>query len=112
MRGSGQRGTRPRRLARVASIDATAPGGSGDPFAGLDAEQRAALADAYRVGFPRGAEDQIYPVSIALNGVVPGLVDFDPGYFDDFWTEPGYGGAEREPARPRASSRRTPSNGC
>ncbi len=74
-------------------VDATAPGGSGDPFAGLDAEQRAALADAYRVGFPRGAEDQIYPVSIALNGVVPGLVDFDPGYFDDFWTEPGYGGS-------------------
>ena len=77
-------------LERV--IDATAPGGSGDPFAGLDAEQRDALAAAYRVGFPRGAEDQIYPVSIALNGVVPGLVDFDPGYFDDFWTEPGYGG--------------------
>ena len=78
-------------LERV--IDATAPGGSGDPFAGLDAEQREALAAAYRVGFPRGAEDQIYPVSIALNGVVPGLVDFDPGYFDDFWTEPGYGGS-------------------
>ena len=51
-------------LARV--VDATAPGGSGDPFAGLDAEQRAALADVYRLGFPRGAEDQIYPVSIAL----------------------------------------------
>ena len=77
-------------LERV--IDATAPGGSGDPFAGLDSEQREALAAAYRMGFPRGAEDQIYPVSIALNGVVPGLVDFDPGYFVDFWTEPGYGG--------------------
>ncbi len=77
-------------LERV--IDATAPGGSGDPFAGLDSEQREALAAAYRVGFPRGAEDQIYPVSIALNGVVPGLVDFDPGYFVDFWNEPGYGG--------------------
>ena len=56
------------------------------------AHSATALADVYRVGFPRGAEDQIYPVSIALNGVVPGLVDFDPGYFDDFWTEPGYGG--------------------
>ena len=32
-------------------------------------------------------------MSIALNGVVPGMVDFDPGYFDDFWTEPGYGGS-------------------
>jgi hypothetical protein len=81
-------------LARV--VTATAPGGNGDPFAGLTGAQRAALADVYRLGFPRGAEDQIYPVSIALNGVVPGLVDFDPGYFDDFWTEPGYGGTTSE----------------
>jgi hypothetical protein len=77
-------------LARV--VDATAPGGSGDPFDGLTSAQRQALAEMYRLGFPRGAEDQIYPVSIALNGVVPGLVDFDPGYFEDFWNEPGYGG--------------------
>ena len=73
-------------------VDATAPGGSGDPFAGLTAEQRSALATLYKLGFPRGAEDQIYPVTIALNGVVPGLRDLDPGYFDDFWTEPGYAG--------------------
>ena len=77
-------------LARV--VDATAPGGSGDPFAGLTAEQRVALATLYKLGFPRGAEDQIHPVTIALNGVVPGLRDLDPGYFDDFWTEPGYAG--------------------
>jgi hypothetical protein len=81
-------------LARV--VDATAPGGSGAPFDGLTSAQRAALADVYRLGFPRGAEDQIYPVSIALNGVVPGLVDFDAAYFEDFWTEPGYGGTTEE----------------
>ena len=73
-------------------VDATAPGGSGDPFAGLTAEQRGTLASLYKLGFPRGAEDQIFPVTIALNGVVPGLRDLDPGYFDDFWTEPGYAG--------------------
>ena len=39
----------------------------------------------YKLGFPRGAEDQIHPVTIALNGVVPGLRDLDPAYFDDFW---------------------------
>jgi hypothetical protein len=73
-------------------VDATGPGGSGDPFAGLTAEQRVTLATLYKLGFPRGAEDQIFPVTIALNGVVPGLRDLDPGYFDDFWTEPGYAG--------------------
>lgn len=78
--------------ALASVVDATAPGGGGDPFAGLTAEQRATLATLYKLGFPRGAEDQIYPVSIALNGVIPGLRDFDPGYFEDFWTEPGYGG--------------------
>lgn len=75
-------------------IDATAPGGSGDPFAGLRAEQRDALATLYRLGFPRGAEDQIHPVTTASNGVIPGLRDFDPAYFEDFWTEPGYAGAD------------------
>jgi hypothetical protein len=78
--------------ALASVVDATAPGGSGDPFAGLTVEQRTALATLYELGFPRGAEDQIYAVTIALNGVVPGLRDFDPGYFEDFWTEPGYGG--------------------
>ena len=74
-------------------VDATAPGGSGDPFRTLTAEQRVALSTLYKLGFPRGAEDQIHPVSIAVNGVVPGLRDLDPGYFDDFWTEPGYAGS-------------------
>lgn len=92
----------PEALARV--VDATAPGGSGDPFAGLTSEQRDSLAALYRLGFPRGAEDQIYPVSIALNGVVPGLVDFDPGYFVDFWTEPGYGGTTESVQRARIRS--------
>ncbi|MEX1007010.1 MAG: hypothetical protein WD271_04100 [Acidimicrobiia bacterium] len=89
-------------LERV--IDATAPGGSGDPFAGLTTEQREALGAVYKLGFPRGAEDQIYPVSIALNGVVPGLVDFDPAYFDDFWTAPGYGGTTESVRNARIQS--------
>ena len=96
-------------------VDATAPGGSGDPFGGLTAEQRVTLATLYKLGFPRGAEDQIHPVTIAVNGVVPGLRDLDPGYFDDFWTEPGYAGTgdERagEPDPARAHGRATAHRG-
>ena len=33
-------------------VDALEPGGSGDPYAGLDAEERAALAEVTRMGFP------------------------------------------------------------
>src|SRR3546814_19962992 len=51
-----------RRLLRdklASVIDATEPGGSGNPFEGLNAYERAALADLYRLGFPRGAEYMI-----------------------------------------------------
>src|SRR5436190_10893402 len=37
-------------------VDAMAPGGSGDPFTGLNTEEREALAALYRSGLPRGAE--------------------------------------------------------
>lgn len=73
-------------------VDATAPGGSGDPYDDLGSEQRETLATLYRLGFPRGAEDQIHPVTTASNGVIPGLRDLDPTYFEEFWTEPGYAG--------------------
>ena len=83
------------------------PAAAVTPSPGSTPSNALALADAYRVGFPRGAEDQIYPVSIALNGVVPGLVDFDPGYFDDFWTEPGYGGSSESLRTARIRSTHT-----
>ena len=34
-----------------------------------------------------------------------GLVDFDPGYFDDFWTEAGYGGTTDELRAARVQSK-------
>jgi Tannase and feruloyl esterase len=40
-------------------FDATLPGGSGDPFAGLTAHQRVELPALYRLGFPRGDEFMI-----------------------------------------------------
>ena len=60
-RRRGRSGSRCRRTRRACSapkiasvIDAVEPGGSGDPFAGLTAPQREALAAMYRAGFPRG----------------------------------------------------------
>ena len=79
-----------------AIADACEPGGSGNPYEGLDAEQRDALAVLYRCGFPRGAEAQLADHGQALNiwaWDAPTLLRTDPGYFADFWTVPGYAGA-------------------
>jgi hypothetical protein len=78
-----------------AVIDAIDPGGSGDPYAGLNAEEAAALKEAMRLGFPlRGWWN--HPT---MNGgplaLVAGYVPYlDPTYTDDFWTKPGYLGTD------------------
>ncbi len=74
------------------------PGGSGDPFAGLSGAQRDALAAMYRAGFPRGAESSFgtsgYAGTFASH--IAALEAFDPTYIDDFWSVPGYAGADGE----------------
>jgi hypothetical protein len=76
-------------------MDAVDPGGSGDPYAGLNAEEAAALKEATRLGFPlRGWWN--HPT---MNGgplaLVAGYVPYlDPTYTDDFWSKPGYLGAD------------------
>src|SRR5262249_8242581 len=76
-------------------MDAVDPGGSGNPYAGLNEEERAALEEATRLGFPpRGWWN--YPT---LNGGPLGLVAgygpaLDPTYVEDFWTKSGYLGAD------------------
>jgi hypothetical protein len=76
-------------------VDALAPGGSGDPFAGLSPAEQAALREAERLGFPlRGWWDYATLTGGAalldLTGAyVPTL---DPNYVDDFWSQPGYEG--------------------
>lgn len=78
-----------------AIMDAIDPGGSGDPCAGLDDEERAALEEATRLGFPpRGWWNHAHMGSgyfAFVAGVVPML---DPGYVEDFWSKPGYLGAD------------------
>jgi hypothetical protein len=77
--------------------DALEPGGGTDPYAGLNEEERAALGEVTRMGFPLGAWFDAERVRLQYTTVWAGLFDhfmaWDPGYFDDFWTVPGYLGA-------------------
>jgi hypothetical protein len=82
-------------------VDALEPGGSGDMFAGLNDEERDALAEVTRLGFPPDAWFDAQRVRLQYTTVWAGLFDhfvtWDPTYFDDFWTVPGYLG-EHPPA--------------
>jgi len=81
----------------AAVVDALDAGGSGDPFAVLDTdEQRRALATLYRAGYCRGAESQLEPNPLWILGLQL-LGTSDPTYYEDFWTVPGYEGADDDP---------------
>lgn len=74
-------------------LDAVEPGGSGDPYAGLDAEQAAALREVTRMGFPPQSWFGWRTMGIhGFAALYGGVVMADPGYFTDFWTKPGYYG--------------------
>jgi hypothetical protein len=76
-------------------IDRMDVGGSGDPFAGLNGQERAEVATMYRLGFPRGAESLMRSggaSNILWTWVVRDLAAFDPDFFTYFWSEPGYEG--------------------
>lgn len=77
--------------------DAIAPGGTGDMYAGLTAEERDALAEVTRMGFPPRAWFNYQRIANGYTGVWSVLGDnmikYDPEYFEDFWTVPGYLGA-------------------
>jgi hypothetical protein len=76
-------------------VDATQPGGSGDPFAGLTTHEREELASLYRQGFPRGDEYMIGAPMGQIwlwSSIADQLAEQDPAYFEDFWTRPGYVG--------------------
>lgn len=74
-------------------LDAVEPGGSGDPYAGLDPEQALALREVTRMGFP--PQSWFGWKTMGIHGFAAlygGVVMADPGYFTDFWTKPGYYG--------------------
>src|SRR5215831_7154178 len=87
-------------------VDAIDPGGSGDMYAGLNDEEREALQEVTRMGFPPRAWFNAQKIAFGYTGVfttlVDRIVDGDPTYFDDFWTKPGYLGANPPESLKRA----------
>ena len=77
-------------------VDALEPGGSGDMYDGLTVEERQVLAEITRLGFPPRSWFDVDRLAQGYTGVWAVLADniqkFDPGYFEDFWTVPGYQG--------------------
>lgn len=87
-------------------VDALEPGGSGDMYAGLNVEERQALAEITRMGFPPRAWFNFEKIARGYTGVFSMFFDnmakFDPEYFKDFWTVPGYLGADPPESLKRA----------
>lgn len=77
-------------------IDALEPGGSGDMYAGLDDEERQALGEATKMGFPPKSWFGWETMGVhAFTVLYPGMLMADPGYFKDFWTKQGYLGFDK-----------------
>ena len=75
--------------------DAMEPGGSGDPYAGLNDDERAALTEVSLMGYPlRGWYNYESLNSGYFYNVAPLMPMLDPTYVDDFWSKPGYLGSE------------------
>ena len=75
-------------------VDALEPGGSGDMYAGLNNEQKAALKEVTQMGFPPKAWFAWKTMGLhAFPVIYPGVMMADSKYFKDFWTVPGYLGA-------------------
>lgn len=79
--------------------DAVSPGGGGDPYSGLDEVEREVLSEVTKLGVPLEAwEDYQYllhpdnPENLFDFAYV--VKEMDPGYSEDFWSQPGYLGTE------------------
>jgi hypothetical protein len=74
--------------------DAVDAGGSGDPYPGLNAEEQAALHEATSMGFPPQSWFGYKTMGVhGFAAIYPIIQAIDPKYFVDFWTLPGYLGA-------------------
>ncbi|MBR5345865.1 MAG: hypothetical protein IK127_08600 [Clostridia bacterium] len=80
-------------------LDALDAGGSGDPYAGLTKDEADMLRELTRMGFPPLAwylEAKGIVDAGSLPVLMPGVKGLDPDFFTDFWTKPGYAGADSE----------------
>jgi len=77
-------------------VDALEPGGSGDMYAGLNTEEKAALDEVTKMGFPPRSWYAYKTMGIhGFTAVYQGMVKADESYFThDFWNVPGYLGAD------------------
>jgi hypothetical protein len=76
-------------------IDAVEPGGSGDMYAGLNAEEKDALLEVTKMGFPPKAWFGYKSMGIhGFAALYQGMTMADAKYFDEFWKVPGYFGAK------------------
>jgi len=84
-----------RRNRFPAIVDAINPGGSGDPYAQLNEEERAAFKEVSLMGFPPrgwyGHETMDSGYFANISGMIPAM---DPSYVEDFWNKPGYLGSD------------------
>lgn len=75
-------------------IDAMDAGGSGDMYAGLNEEEKEALREATKLGFP--PQSWFGYKTMGIHGFIAlyqGMRMADAKYFDDFWKVKGYLGA-------------------
>ena len=80
-------------------IDALDAGGSGDPYAGLNSEEKEALMEVTKMGFP--PQSWFGYKSMGIHGfaaLYQGMVMADRSYFTDFWEKPGYLGSNPPPS--------------
>lgn len=75
-------------------VDALEPGGSGEMYAGLNAEEKEALKEVTQMGFPPKAWFAHKYMGIhAFPALYQGITMADGKYFEDFWKVSGYFGA-------------------
>ncbi|KAL2809883.1 hypothetical protein BJX63DRAFT_445034 [Aspergillus granulosus] len=82
--------------------DALRPGGSGDPFTGLESHERLVLEEVTALGVPFYSWDTFSDAGAGRAGlyevmrtlVIATVKGVDPGYVEDFWNREGYAGAE------------------
>ncbi len=76
-------------------VDALEPGGNGDMYAGLNQEEKEALQEVTKMGFP--PKSWFGYKNMGIHGFLvlyQGVVAMDKKYFtEDFWNKPGYLGA-------------------
>jgi hypothetical protein len=84
-------------------VDALEPGGSGDPYATLNVEQRQVLQECTAMGFPvKSWYGWKYMDAHGFRVLYRSIVAIDQAYFrEDFWNKPGYLGYDNPPSLQR-----------